>query len=128
MKDARTYSRLELEGITFVLAEMLKNSDVFLQQADETKRAHPWLTEVVETLSHQIHYIDMIERGGGKTTFDSDGGIVRIMLPTECFTDGENAFWGDTLPIEFHFTKTESGGYTFERSFSNESRAEFRNQ
>jgi hypothetical protein len=76
-------------------------------------------------LEYSDNYINMVESGGGGAKLD--GAVLRITLPTECITDGERGFWGDVMPIEFHFSTTSSG-YQFVRSFSNEERAVARNQ
>jgi hypothetical protein len=119
MDKRRVYTETELVGIASMLSDMLKEEAVFVQQEKDLMKAHSWLAEVISTLQYPNHYLEMLEGGGGKANFNLETAVLRINLPTECISDGEPR-WGGTMPIEFCFTKTSSGGFIFAGSFSNE--------
>jgi hypothetical protein len=127
MEKNREYTPTELTGIAAMLSDMLKEEDIFNQQAKDMRTIHPWLAETIGTIENPHYYASLFDLGGGKAEFDSSSGIVHITLPAECVTDGEQSLWGDTLPVEFYFSKTASDKYIFTRSLSNEERAAVRN-
>lgn len=125
MERLETYSIDELQGIAAMLSDMLKDRTVFLQQMEDVKRSDPWLAPALLALENQDNYINMIERGGGKARFA--GTIIEINLPDACVTDGSWEFWGDDIPLEFHFEKL-GDEFRFSKCMSNKERAAFRCQ